>query len=891
MTTENTTHALASSAKDPLSISLSSPSSVTNTTASRSRSTQHEILAKTRSTGILFKPPKTHDMVRSLFDPTIKKSFLELCITLFIISNFFICHKILNYFDLNFTKRFYLLQYLFWRLSYNLGIGIILHYQSNYESLTNFVTKNNVFTTNNSLWARFLRFELHSILSKQQNKKEKHTASEYPNELKVWLIFRQFVDLILMQDFITYIIFVYLSLPTNLDISIWNWKIILGTLLIVFNIWAKIDAHRVIKDFAWYWGDFFFLQINSTLIFDVCFNISPHPMYSIGYLGYYGLSLICNDYKVLLVSIWGHFLQFLFLKYVESPHIERTYGTEDGQEKEQISIDDLILKENYDYSKPLIFNGLMIKNFNKLRIYDYFTVGSVISIITWAILTNPNDLLLLTLTFTFKLSSWLIISIILYNQSNSKWFTKLFLKNGFSQIHSYQQWQFIYNFMIVTSYVLLIIQTISKIISNNHTLQSNENFYNKLIFGLLLCSLQIWSNSEINLAISDFGWFYGDFFLTNYIPTKNARKLTSQGIYRYLNNPETIFGIIGIWSTVLMTNFAWENIILSLLWTITNFIMIKFIEKPHIMKIYGSNQSKRISGVGKSLLTLKPLRRISEIVDNVEHIIMRSLLNNNANQTNCQLQQPTREIKPEILKIRENVMVHAINNVTSRLSPNCEFDIQLQQINLHDEEVSALPATNSSYLPNPISIKWKLPIELYDETDWIGLYNVLDTRADREITRTSSFGHKSFTTGAKNKHVLSLRKSEEFVKGEICLIQHYYICEPGIYEFRYHSKNSHKVLLISTPFQVLFPKLNFNDDIDTLRNDLFQFLNNCNVIANGKFFNQMGNKYFTMKSLQKLIKASIGIELSTDFINNVNGDIDIISKRIWEIKKILDELV
>lgn len=811
-------------------------------------------MAKTRSTGVTFVSPKTHDMVRSLFDPTVKKSFLEICISLLLVSNFFLAYKLVNWYGVSFTRNFYLGQYLFWRLSYNLGIGIVLHYQSHYETLTNFAKRHAIFDKkNNSNMAKFAQFELKSKLPKNSS------MYQYPDEVNVWLLFRQFVDLILMQDFDTYMIYVFLSLPLNNLAQLVNWKSAIGVVLILFNIWVKLDAHRVVKDFAWYWGDFFFLQMDSELIFDGVFNISPHPMYSIGYLGYYGLSLISGDYQVLLVSILGHFLQFLFLKYVETPHIERTYGEfEDDKENESNSnIDDLITKENYDYSRPLINIGFWFNNFDKLRFTDLFTLITNLTIVAWAITDKPSDQLLFGLAFGTKLISWLFVAVILYRQSKDHWFTKLFMQNGYTQVYSYQQWQFIYNFSLSVTYTLFSVQTANKVIKHF----AAEN-YSKLIFGLLLISLQIWCNTEIRSAISDFGWFYGDFFLTNYI---TSRKLTSQGIYRYLNNPETILGIAGIWGTVLMTNFDWENITLASLWTITNFILVKFIERPHVKKVYGS--SRRVSGVGKTLLSLKPLQRVSEIVDNVEHIIFRSILHDEPKRAST---DSTLTKKRNNVKDWENVVEHAIQNVTSRVTPNCEFEIE----------------SDSIYLPDTVTINWKLPRELYNDSDWIGLYNVLATRYNRDVTKVSSLGHWSRAVIDNNDTNLK----DDCVGGTVKFDAKLLYFENGIYEFRYHSKDSHKVLLISRPFQLQLPKLNIESE-EEFRMTLINFLRETGVLDSRERFSDKANKYFGVDCLQNLIKESVGIELSQDYVKKVNGDISVISHKVWEIKQILDDLV
>ena len=56
------------------------------------------------------------------------------------------------------------------------------------------------------------------------------------------------------------------------------------------------------------------------------YEVAPDPMYSIGYIGYYGLSLLTGSYMVFFVSLAAHALQLLFLVAFENPHMDRVYG-------------------------------------------------------------------------------------------------------------------------------------------------------------------------------------------------------------------------------------------------------------------------------------------------------------------------------------------------------------------------------------------------------------------------------------------------------------------------------------------------------------------------------------------------------------------------------------
>lgn len=65
-------------------------------------------------------------------------------------------------------------------------------------------------------------------------------------------MFRHFVDVILLNDFLSYCFFAlsFLQSPPGHSTIFHILRWVGGAVLILFNLWVKIDAHRIVKDFA-----------------------------------------------------------------------------------------------------------------------------------------------------------------------------------------------------------------------------------------------------------------------------------------------------------------------------------------------------------------------------------------------------------------------------------------------------------------------------------------------------------------------------------------------------------------------------------------------------------------------------------------------------------------
>jgi len=275
-----------------------------------------------------------------------------------------------------FSQWFYIAFFAFWRLAYDGGLGYLLYKQS----ITSFLTK---------WWSAMTHPDatFYGILKKlvSSGMGSDYDFKQCPPGFNAWLAWRLLVDFVLAMDLASYILLC-------LKLSYWPWQVemdalvllsyLVGMCLVGFSLWAKLDAYRVVEDYAWYWGDFFFMMERS-LTFNRVFSIFPHPMYTLGYLFMYGASLLGQSYAILYVSLFAHVCQLFFLNFVETPHIKKIYPDmiEDPDPETQTVL--YGARTGY-FRKDLI----VFYNFNPLRSSDVF----MLLILFYSVITVFMDL-------------------------------------------------------------------------------------------------------------------------------------------------------------------------------------------------------------------------------------------------------------------------------------------------------------------------------------------------------------------------------------------------------------------------------------------------------------------------------------------------------------------
>ncbi|KAH0357889.1 phosphatidylethanolamine N-methyltransferase, partial [Aureobasidium melanogenum] len=814
--------------------------------------------------GKVFVVPQTHDMVSQLLSPTQPKNVSDIVILAVLA-----CHVALLYF-LPDPIRIPILAivFLFWRAAYNAGIGWLLNIQSNHKRLTSWARKYNLFADpksgkNPRPWLYYqLKREMETKIARD------YKFEEAPLEYNTWLVFRRVVDLILMSDFVAYCCFAIAcgGRPDGENVAMTLARWLCGLALVAFNLWVKLDAHRVVKDYAWYWGDFFYL-IDQELTFDGVFEMAPHPMYSVGYVGFYGISLMAASYKVLFISIIAHAAQFAFLTIVENPHIEKTYNPPTPKKRRESESDREPPKSATPESghingyppiatteKPSsVHNILGFHNMDLHRVTDVSVLLMQSYLFSVAFLT-PSTPLWQT-AFVVNAVAWRLwyslgLGYILDRQSNKKKWARHFVKYGESTEEAWRQWKGLYHLsmsMCTASFLCAALKMYNLPPDWTYGLALLRH-----VLGMAMIALQIWTSFSIYESLGEFGWFFGDFFFDH------ASKLTYGGIYRFLNNPERVLGLAGLWGVALIT---WSKTIffLALLSHLLTLVFIQFVERPHMEKLYGRSL-RQDSGLSKSLKRSlpSPLKHWQGSVDRVLEDSM-DFLEDFIDSARPKLASSMDTFVRDTRTLFKN---YPARISITRLAPDLAgFDPKDYSL-----EIEGTPASGTS------------ESERYSGREGeIG--QVPQQRVDQYKTLTFEYGAPIKTTRHAMSPVSDLKTGilvsshqvtkdgKQYAAGEVEFSGDKLWWTHGIFEFRYHHDGKHNVMATSRPFEVRIGKFD-EDDV--------QF-DNINLARSARLHRVPLTIY---------VSVSFGIEFAPEVVL-ADGSVQNLAWRICNAKKVL----
>ncbi|KAL8925788.1 MAG: hypothetical protein Q9208_003285 [Pyrenodesmia sp. 3 TL-2023] len=824
--------------------------------------------------GVVFTVPQTHDMVSQLLSPSQPKNISDFIVLATLGTLILGCY----FSPSSIRVPLYATIFLFWRACYNVGIGYLLHIQSHHIKLIAWAKRWRIFvdpkTGNNPhpMLYNILRREMETKIPKD------YDFTTAPVEYNTWLVFRRVVDLILMCDFVSYCLFAMAcgGRPPNerLYLTIVRWFTGLG--LISFNLWVKLDAHRVVKDYAWYWGDFFYL-IDQELTFDGVFEMAPHPMYSVGYAGYYGISLLAASYKVLFISIIAHAAQFAFLVWVENPHIEKTYNpppqrrSASGTQIEEKDAQAIYNGQNGDgprlasAAQPSpVHNILGFQSIDLHRVTDTAVILLQIYMVACTALTPSTPFyqaLFVTNAVLWRLWYSIGMGIVLHRQSNRKRWTRHFLKYGESTEEAWRQWKGMYHLSTTMCY--------ASFIAASWKMYSPPSDWGyglcllKHVVGMGLIALQIWVAISIYDSLGEFGWFFGDFFFDQ------SPKLTYSGIYRFLNNPERVIGLAGVWGAALITGSS-TILGLAIFSHVLTLMFIQFVERPHMHKLYGQGL-RRESGLVKSLKRSLPDplwqwqgsvdKMLAETLDSVEDFVDAARPKIAAGMS-------------LIVKDSTALFKHPTRISITRLAPDLAgYDPKDYSLEIEGTLASGAPSSagrSSNGRPtntrlsskaesfrtltfeygSPIKVRWTAPLN-HGKRDWIGVYMVADN-ASREVTRVSSQGRWIATKPDQYGSIVADRgiitsdvrtsgqgrkdgETQDYFSGEMEFSGDKMWWTTGVFEFRYHHDGKHNVMAISVPFELKIYKFDIDDaEVDSngqvrgaVEQALLRLIQNC----------------------------------------------------------------
>eukprot|EP00189_Rhodosorus_marinus_P013449 CAMPEP_0184742254 /NCGR_PEP_ID=MMETSP0315-20130426/5240_1 /TAXON_ID=101924 /ORGANISM="Rhodosorus marinus, Strain UTEX LB 2760" /LENGTH=716 /DNA_ID=CAMNT_0027213005 /DNA_START=86 /DNA_END=2236 /DNA_ORIENTATION=- len=620
--------------------------------------------------GRRFLVPETIDMLELLFTP---KSWglgeiLVALVNTFNTLTMVLCRYIPTW--------YFIMTFLFWRVSYNVGIGYILLHQSRDFGFDRFLGGLR------PEWSALLRKIATTSVSRKLEETGQKGAKFVP-EFESWMVFRLVSTLILSNDGQTYCILAWklLEMPAVEDITIGHVLcFVFGTIVCILSIFAKRDAHDCVGDYAWYWGDFWF-RLETSLTFDGVFELFPHPMYTVGYLAYYGLSLITRSHTLLVVSLVAHSLQIFFLAFIEEPHIQKIYGSEEEKAKKVTT------------GRNELFG---LANFFPYRYADISTAVLLGQMVMTALFLNFGSKFYILQLCLWRIAHWMGLGTIMYLQSTNQFWTNKFAGRGYTRDEAFGEWRKLYNTSTVmnnAAFCAFAFRVAGLPYRDLLHALLPENLA-CIVGGMLLITSSFFVVTSVSESLGPDSWYYGDLFLE-----LKSYKPNYDGLYRYMDNPGSAFGYLGDYGLALLFK-SWPLFWISFCSQALSFAFVYIVEVPHMGRYY--KDMRESAGVQKLVneqiskiyevpvikkltdgVTMKTVRSWSKLCEGVES--RNETFAVSAREAKAKLLDKRSEVVKEIRAVAEYLRNHQVAVHARNLSKRAQ-----QQLMYLDQEILEL---------------------------------------------------------------------------------------------------------------------------------------------------------------------------------------------------------
>ncbi|KAJ3325351.1 phosphatidylethanolamine N-methyltransferase [Boothiomyces sp. JEL0866] len=726
--------------------------------------------------------------------------------------------------QMNSSKYLLLGSFIFWRVLLVFGLGFVLLQQSKHASIIRFMAYCGLGRNPKKPRSEWANYWIRQITLYMEN----NTGFEYdyvsmPIEFNSWVLFRQVAFLLISNDLLAYCLFARgFSDQKAVDLdTLEGLKIVL----------QKID-----------WGNFFFIKTHYSNE-KGSFDKIPHPMYSIGYIGYYGVALLTQSYTVLFISMAGHASHILFLYYIERPQSKKIQEAPEEEDEELQKI-----KHAYFGHDLTLFT-----NFNIFRSGDLMTYFIAVYTIVTAWLIGPvnsaNRWFYIAQPVFWRVLHTFGLGMILHLQGKNKFWTRLYIKRGGSLKEAFHHWKVLFNLTLTMIYVSLLVTAY-------RFYKFPESYFNdgeviKHTLGLLFIVLHSWITTAVYTVLGPIGWFHADYF----IDALQGRDKKQTGIYKYLEHP--LLYNFSSWGVVLICA-SWEVFWITLFGQTLHFIFLHLVERPHIDSTYGKNLNSTSyetllnrSDTATTITdteTVVPTRTLdsdSESIasDSEDDDTLRLKRRKRTDSTGGIVIETIKGVVQELEGLMHNAKPHvkAMVQKTQRgvasIANAARFEDSLARnsLPLHLYTLSIKNTTGTIptlQFGDPIVIEFTGCRETMKQKDWIGVYDVSQNFDPHITTSTcstkwmhvSGFRLNSSSIVNSDDSVLfsktakgytfgdtpvELSPSSELglrlVKGALVYTKQRIPWRTGKFEVRYHYDGKYNVLASSQPFMIELP--------------------------------------------------------------------------------------